>query len=72
MTLDALAVAENWTQPPHLCPDIMVMGVLGHEDGSTPHLTAAGVIVHVLATSQVVGMASTSHKHTQLQLPSDT
>ena len=70
VTLGTLAVAQNQTQQPlHLCPDI---GALGHEDGSSPHLTVAGVIVNVLTTSHDVGMASTGQKHTQLQLPSDT
>ena len=69
VTLDALAaVAKNQTQPPHWRPD---MSVLGHEDGSTPHLTAAGVILHVLTTSHVVGMA-TSPNHKQLQYTSES
>ena len=67
-TLGALAVAQNLIKPHHLRKGI---SVLGHEDGSTPHLTVAGVIVHVLTTSQLVGMAPTGPKHTQLQLPSD-
>ena len=61
VTLDVQAVAQNHTQPPHLCQNL---GVLGHEDGSTPHLTVAGVIAHVLTTSPVVGMASTRPQHT--------
>ena len=69
VTLDALAVAENLAQPPHLSQD---MSVLGHEAGSKSHVTVAGVIVHVLTTSHVVGMASTGPNHTQLQHPGHT
>ena len=41
---------QSLTQPPHLRPGI---SVLGHEDGSTPLLTVAGVIMHVLTTSTI-------------------
>ena len=43
-TLVRPAVAQNQTQPPHCRPD---MSVLHHQDGSTPHLTAARVCIHV-------------------------
>ena len=69
VTLGALAVAQNQTQPPHLRPG---MSVLGHEDGSTLSLTVARVHIHVTTTSHVAGMASTGQQHTQLLLPSNT
>ena len=40
------------------------MSVLGHEDGSTPHVTVAGVMIHVLTTSHLVGLASTGQSNT--------
>ena len=43
-TLNRPTVAQNHTQPPHCRPD---MSVLRHQDGSTPHLTAARVCIHV-------------------------
>ena len=65
VTLGAPAVAPNQTQLPHLRQD-MSMSVLGHEDGSTPHLTVAGVIIHVLSTRHGAGRAFTSWKHIHL------